>query len=126
MRTVTLGQGAGVAGVFSLGWSKRAFQKPFPDFWNTLGESRYREWSSREDGAAIRSIPVVRRLTRADYDMLCVMNTALPVAEESRSCIKQPEPLFEAIQAAFQQACTGVTMLLLLQPSPLPWSRRSS
>jgi hypothetical protein len=35
------------------------------------------------------------------HDLLRVMSTALPVAEESRSCIKQPALLFEAIQAAF-------------------------
>ena len=35
------------------------------------------------------------------HDLLRAMSTALPVAEESRSCIKQPALLFEAIQAAF-------------------------
>jgi hypothetical protein len=53
--------------------------------------------------------------------------SALPVAEESRSCIKQPALLFEATQAVFSaNLLMGVTMLLLLQPSSLPWSRRSS
>ena len=47
------------------------------------------------------------------------MSTALPVTEESRTCIKQPALLFEAIQAAFSASLhvlIGVIMLLLLQP----------
>jgi hypothetical protein len=73
----------------------------------------------------------VERLTRElKRSRPAVRNeSALPVAEESRSCIKQPALLFEATQAVFSaslQVLMGVTMLLLLQPSPLPWSRRNS
>ena len=47
--------------------------------------------------------PIIEPVT----DVQCVMSTALPVAEESRSCIKQPALLFDAIQAAFSASVHG-------------------
>jgi hypothetical protein len=52
---------------------------------------------------SLRRCPHLERLTRRAEAVTtcCVMRTALPVAEESRSCIKQRALLFETIQAAF-------------------------